>query len=366
MSVIVIWRAVSSHHDGVEVRLGKTLVSTFEYRDSLSRLEEIHREAPLSYSSPQTNTQIDMTEDNTALVSSSLEVLPEELQKILDRSPPKAPGKPTKKQRQAQKAHEKLIPEFLQALAPEMRARMRPMVTSAKKERSARPVLPVAVPKPRPRCTSEMMNPVEYLCILDFEATCNRHKPAPKPIEIIEFPTVLLHVPSRAIHGEFHYYIRPEVKPSLTDFCTALTGITRDMVDGGVLLRDAMQRHKHWLQENSLQSVAESSTEGKRYLYVTCGDWDLGTCLPQQLKHESQYDWSDGVLPAAFQFYINIKKAFSKFYKTGKPRGMAAMLKHLGMDLEGRHHSGIDDCRNIARICRRMMEDGWKPSVRSC
>ncbi|CAN0191490.1 unnamed protein product [Ectocarpus sp. 8 AP-2014] len=36
---------------------------------------------------------------------------------------------------------------------------------------------------------------------------------------------------------------------------------------------------------------------------------------------------------------------------------MPAMLSALGLVLEGRHHSGLDDCRNIARIamelCRR-------------
>jgi hypothetical protein len=34
------------------------------------------------------------------------------------------------------------------------------------------------------------------------------------------------------------------------------------------------------------------------------------------------------------------------------------MLKHLKMDLVGRHHSGIDDCRNLARIVIRLIEDG--------
>jgi len=29
---------------------------------------------------------------------------------------------------------------------------------------------------------------------------------------------------------------------------------------------------------------------------------------------------------------------------------MAGMLNILGMKLDGRHHSGIDDCRNIAKI----------------
>ena len=39
------------------------------------------------------------------------------------------------------------------------------------------------------------------------------------------------------------------------------------------------------------------------------------------------------------------------------------MLTTLKMDLEGRHHSGIDDCKNIGRIATRMLEDGWRPAL---
>ena len=42
---------------------------------------------------------------------------------------------------------------------------------------------------------------------------------------------------------------------------------------------------------------------------------------------------------------------------------MAEMLGALKMDLVGRHHSGIDDCGNILRIAKRMVEDGWVPEV---
>jgi len=37
---------------------------------------------------------------------------------------------------------------------------------------------------------------------------------------------------------------------------------------------------------------------------------------------------------------------------------MAGMLNYLRLPLEGRHHSGIDDCRNISRIARQMLKDG--------
>ena len=61
---------------------------------------------------------------------------------------------------------------------------------------------------------------------------------------------------------------------------------------------------------------------------------------------------------------VIICKKSNKFYNNYKafkrPRmGMANMLKFLGLNLIGRHHSGIDDTKNIARCALKLMEDGY-------
>jgi inhibitor of KinA sporulation pathway (predicted exonuclease) len=53
-----------------------------------------------------------------------------------------------------------------------------------------------------------------------------------------------------------------------------------------------------------------------------------------------------------------VKKAFGKLYGR-RTNGMLDMLNRLNLELEGRHHSGIDDCKNISRVVQRMLEDGW-------
>jgi ERI1 exoribonuclease 3 len=42
---------------------------------------------------------------------------------------------------------------------------------------------------------------------------------------------------------------------------------------------------------------------------------------------------------------------------------MAAMLQEAGLELIGRHHSGLDDCKNIARILRFMLDRGYVLAV---
>lgn len=94
-------------------------------------------------------------------------------------------------------------------------------------------------------------------------------------------------------------------------------------------------------------------------MFVTCGDWDLLRMLPTQLKREAIKTNN------YFKKWINIKHSFTDHYKT-KAYGMTGMLEYLKLELIGRHHSGIDDSRNIARIAVRMMADGYKfrkPSV---
>ena len=38
-----------------------------------------------------------------------------------------------------------------------------------------------------------------------------------------------------------------------------------------------------------------------------------------------------------------------------KRAGMAGMLRELRIELAGKHHCGIDDCRNIAKVCVELI-----------
>ncbi len=91
----------------------------------------------------------------------------------------------------------------------------------------------------------------------------------------------------------------------------------------------------------------------KSLVFVTCGDWDLKTALPHQCKY------SNLRVGEPFRHWMNIKKEFGAHYQT-KVWGMTDMLKSCGLELEGRHHSGIDDTRNIARVLRKMLSDGYR------
>ena len=182
---------------------------------------------------------------------------------------------------------------------------------------------------------------IEYYLVLDFEATCDESK-TPKPQEIIEFPVLKVNAATMAIEGTFHTYVRPTAHPILTPFCTRLTGITQEMVNGKPSLLEVLNMFDQWM-------VTEKLKDNTNICFVTCGDWDLKTMLPIQCKH-LEVD-----VPLYFRKWMNIKKAFLSI--TGsRAISMVHMLEQLGLTLEGRHHSGIDDSKNIAKILKELVK----------
>ncbi|XP_035699288.1 ERI1 exoribonuclease 3-like [Branchiostoma floridae] len=184
----------------------------------------------------------------------------------------------------------------------------------------------------------------DYFLVLDFEATCD-NKNDPRPQEIIEFP--VLKVSGRTFETEatFHTYVTPDVHPQLTPFCTELTGIIQDMVDGQPSLTQTLKDFDTWMVEQGLLTPGVSS------VFVTCGDWDLRKMLP------SQCSYLNIPVPSHFKQWINIKKSYSQV--TGHwGKSMMMMLRNLKLEHQGRHHSGIDDCRNIARILGELARRG--------
>ena len=88
------------------------------------------------------------------------------------------------------------------------------------------------------------------------------------------------------------------------------------------------------------------------------------------MKRESQY--KNFVVPNYLKRWINLKKVFNlgpadeafnspSYIKKCKPvsGGMTDMLKSCKLELEGKHHSGIVDARNLARCVLAMLKAGF-------
>jgi len=72
-----------------------------------------------------------------------------------------------------------------------------------------------------------MTDTLRYLLVLDFEATCGESDFPRNQMEVIEFPTLAYDLQEKKEVGKFHEYVKPVIRPQLTEFCTNLTGITQ-------------------------------------------------------------------------------------------------------------------------------------------
>lgn len=237
---------------------------------------------------------------------------------------------------------------------------------------------------------SMAVSKLRYLLVLDFEATCGD---AVKQKEIIEFPTLLYdmeestcrssvsrlctHRYTEQVKATFHEYVRPEIHTTLTPFCTELTGITqvcqiisfltvRDLsgpgqetVDKADTFPVVWKRYEEFMRSHGLLDPDTMDT----HAFLTCGDWDLKTMLPEQLALVEPDHGLDaqGKPIAPYSRWINIKQSFKKHVGLMRMSpSMTWMLQRLKLELVGRHHSGIDDCKNILRLAEKMREEGWE------
>ncbi|KAJ3202233.1 3'-5' exoribonuclease 1 [Dinochytrium kinnereticum] len=263
--------------------------------------------------------------------------------------------------------------------------------------------------------------PFDFYLVFDVEATCQENNRLFHN-EIIEFPIVLIDGRSKQKIDEFHRYVRPTLHPTLSDYCTNLTGITQETVDKASTFPDVLEEFEDWLSDYSAYPF-------RNCVFVTDGPWDIRDFIPKQLE-------ASGIPrpPYFAKRYINLRRLYENFYikrarsqpslhlsspldvnpsssssstttttttpshshasmmmmtmadgdpfsfttasseatssggalsrgvvvpnTRGERINLVGMLSGLGMEFEGREHSGIDDARNIGRIAIRLMGDG--------
>lgn len=191
-----------------------------------------------------------------------------------------------------------------------------------------------------------------YIVILDFEANCSEDQSLKN--EVIEFPSVLIKVENGVANriGEFQLFVKPKNNPKLTPFCINLTGITQEQVDSGVSFPEALKSHERWLRSH-IDNFDDISKTNQIMIW-TCGAWDLDVMARKEYANHKIKSVSQ-----IYTRFVNIKDEFRKFYHIDKKFGMVDMLNSLSIQLVGHHHSGIDDCRNIAFVFERMCLDGY-------
>ena len=83
-------------------------------------------------------------------------------------------------------------------------------------------------------------------------------------------------------------------------------------------------------------------------MFGSWGDFDR-----KQFQQDSNFHRVP--FPIAYP-HVNLKQLFSEKQGLRKRYGMAKALQMVGLPLEGTHHRGIDDTRNIAKLLPYILE----------
>lgn len=168
--------------------------------------------------------------------------------------------------------------------------------------------------------------------LIDIECTCDDINPPPREeVETIEIGAVIGSLSNKhfTISDELQIYIKPEYHPKLSEFCVELTGIDQDTVNQGLTKKRAFEQLGAWINFYSPK------------VWSSWGKFDLN-----QLKMEAdQHSIQD---PLEGLKHLNMKQLFAK--KRKHRVGLKKAIEISKLEFVGRHHSGIDDARNIANL----------------
>ncbi|KAB8154374.1 DNA polymerase III [Kordia sp. TARA_039_SRF] len=174
------------------------------------------------------------------------------------------------------------------------------------------------------------MNHTDKIIIIDLEATCwNGKIPDGQVNEIIEIGICVLDTKTGNISQNEGIIVKP-TRSTISEFCTELTTITQELVDSeGISFEEAC-------------SKLRVTYNPKQYTWASYGQYDLNMLKKQCKLRNVEYPMG--------QQHINVKTTFSEVKGLQKKVGMKGALQILNIPLDGTHHRGIDDARNIAKI----------------
>ncbi|MCB9895729.1 MAG: exonuclease domain-containing protein [Planctomycetes bacterium] len=169
----------------------------------------------------------------------------------------------------------------------------------------------------------------DEIIVLDLECTCWDGAPPPgQGQEIIEIGLCMLRLDTLE-EAEFRsILVRPE-NSSVSEFCTQLTSLTQEQVDGGISFREACR-------------VLKKEFLSKERTWASWGAFD-----------RRQFERQCSATGCGYPFgptHLNAKNLFTLAHGLRDELGMDAALRHLRLELVGHHHRGVDDARNIAKI----------------
>ncbi|KAJ1285972.1 hypothetical protein BS78_03G318100 [Paspalum vaginatum] len=144
---------------------------------------------------------------------------------------------------------------------------------------------------------------LDYFFILDLEGK----------VEILEFPIIMIDAQSMEFVDSFHRFVRPTTmsEQRTTEYIAGKygkLGLDRVWHDTAIPFKEVLQQLEEWIGNHNLWKKEHAGSLNSA-AFVTCGNWDLKTKVPDQCKV------SKIKLPTYFMEWINLKDIYLNFYR---------------------------------------------------
>lgn len=168
--------------------------------------------------------------------------------------------------------------------------------------------------------------------VIDIEMTCEEKRTENFVSEIIEIGMVFMSYDGKITKKE-QIYVKP-VHSEINDYCTNLTGITKDIIkEKGISYFDATRKMiKMGLKNKTILAWGEDN---------------------KQFIKES--DLKDVICPISDSF-INLSLMHSMLLKTNKKYSLKDALNVWNIEPYGSLHSAVDDAYNTALVMQKMIQ----------
>jgi inhibitor of KinA sporulation pathway (predicted exonuclease) len=175
---------------------------------------------------------------------------------------------------------------------------------------------------------------LDAVVVIDLEATCwEGDPPQGEQPEIIEIGLCTVAVASGERMAREGILVRPQ-HSTVSPYCTRLTTLTQEQVDGGILFAEACARLRKEYQT-------------KERVWASYGDYDRRQFERQCQEQGVAYPFGPG--------HLNVKTLYALMHALHREVGMDEALRLLDLPLEGTHHRAGDDAWNIGLILSRLL-----------
>jgi 3'-5' exoribonuclease 1 len=164
--------------------------------------------------------------------------------------------------------------------------------------------------------------------IFDLEATCWEGDRT-RQNETIEIGAIKINEEKEIIDA-FSMFVKPKIDAQLSDFCKQLTTISQEDIDRAKSYDEVIQAFISWINID------------KDYMLCSWGFYDRKQLESDNLLYQLDSSW--------LEKHISLKHQYKTIKSLKTPVGMQTALAKEKLTLDGTHHRGIDDARNIAKI----------------